>query len=249
MTIAALDGNGKLALSLSEASPTGLENNTMNTRRILIPAAVLVSLLTFVYLYIGLWHFAAARTDPVSAALYPFAIDAVVLVFLIAALDAHVKGKHYAFVWSIVASGSAVSAITQYVVHDGAWWERMLLAFPALALVSLTHLLWVIAQDSLHVREQMAHQQEAKRILEVVPDAPPNDLNAEAVRVLEAAQARGIKVTGNYMAERLGLFEEDGVTPAYQKGYHRLKQAMKALKERDEHDQAELAALFPAAAA
>lgn len=193
----------------------------MNTRKILIPAAILVSVLSFLYLYLGLYHFASVRTDALSAILYPFAIDAVVLVFLIAALDRHVKGSHYAFVWSIVAAGSAVSAVAQYIVHEGEWWERALLAFPALALVALTHLLWVVAQDSIEVRN-------TEDVLARLTGGAPQGTLEKAIEVLEVAQATGERVTGSKMAQALGLLKDNG-SPHYSVGLKWLKKAEEAM--------------------
>jgi hypothetical protein len=187
----------------------------MNVRKVLIPSAIAVTLITFVYLYVGLYGLATdyMHLPWLPAILYPFAIDAVVVVFLIAALDQHIKGAHYAFVWSVVATGSAVSALAQWIAHPAtreAPLTPYLAAIPAAALVGLTHLLWVLVQDKIETVD--SEQKSAERAKTLKPKARPR-LDAqltEVVALIEAADAEGVELNGREVATRLNLVDENG---------------------------------------
>lgn len=204
----------------------------MNTRKILIPAAILVTLVAFVYLYVGLYQLALhyIRLEPLPAALFPFAVDAATLVFLIAALDKRVKGKHYVFVWSVVAGLSTVSVVAQYIAHPAtpdtplAPW---LAAVPAASLIVLTHLLWIIAQDTLQIAEESATVAAKQELLEEIEAAQPSLLD-RAVEALLVAREAGKDLTGAAMAEILGLKKENG-SPHLSEGRKILKRAQEAL--------------------
>lgn len=205
----------------------------MNTRKILIPAAILVTLTTFVYLYIGLHALAVSYIglESLPAILFPFAIDAATLVFLVAALDHRVKGVHYLFVWSCVVLLSAVSVVAQYIAHPGTPETALapwLASVPAASLIFLTHLLWIIAQDSLVLQEQAVKVATTEAVLaKVTGDAQPGMLE-RAIEALEVANQSGIRMTGGKMAKALDLVKENG-SPHYSKGQQWLKKAEEAM--------------------
>lgn len=180
----------------------------MNTRKILIPSAIFVTLVTFVYLYIGLHALAVSYIglESLPAILFPFAIDAATLVFLVAALDHRVKGKHYLFVWCCVVLLSAVSVVAQYIAHPGTADTTLapwLASVPAATLIFLTHLLWIIAQDAIVVGEK-------REVMERLTDGEPVSMLGRAVEVMRTAEVTEEKVTGSTMAQALGLLKENG---------------------------------------
>lgn len=194
----------------------------MNTRKILIPSAIFVTLVAFTYLYLGLYTLAQdyIRLDPLPAILFPFAVDAATLVFLVAALDRRVKGMHYVFVWSTVAALSAVSVVAQYIAHpatDDTPLAPWLAAVPAASLIVLTHLLWIIAQDTLTVAT------EAEVLDKVTTTGEPSMLD-KAIEAIEVASKAGLTMNGGTMARALGLFKPNG-SPHYSKGSQWLKKA------------------------
>lgn len=180
----------------------------MNTRKILIPSAIFVTLVTFVYLYIGLHALAVSYIglESLPAILFPFAIDAATLVFLVAALDHRVKGKHYLFVWCCVVLLSGVSVVAQYIAHPGTEDTALapwLASVPAATLIFLTHLLWIIAQDAIVVGEK-------REVMERLTDGEPVSMLGRAVEVMRTAEVTEEKVTGSTMAQALGLLKENG---------------------------------------
>lgn len=205
----------------------------MNTRKILIPAAILVTLTTFVYLYIGLHALAVEYIglEPLPAILYPFAIDAATLVFLVAALDHRVKGVHYLFVWSCVVLLSGVSVVAQYIAHPGlpeTMLAPWLASVPAASLIFLTHLLWIIAQDHLVLQEEAATVAAKEEILAKVTGGQKTGMLDIAIEAVQVAREAGERLTGSKMAEILGLIKENG-SPHYSKGLQWLKKAEEAL--------------------
>jgi hypothetical protein len=198
----------------------------LNTRKILIPSAIFVTLVAFVYLYLGLYELAKGyiHLAPLPAILFPFAVDAATLVFLVAALDKRVKGMHYVFVWSTVAALSAVSVVAQYIAHPATEATPLapwLAAVPAASLIVLTHLLWIVAQDTITLTT------EAEVLSKVTGDAQPGMLE-KAIEAIEIAQQSGIKMTSGNMARVLGLTKENG-SPHYSKGQQWLKKAEEAM--------------------
>lgn len=205
----------------------------MNTRKILIPAAILVTLTTFVYLYIGLHALAVSYIglEALPSILFPFAIDAATLVFLVAALDHRVKGTNYLFVWSCVVLLSGVSVVAQYIAHPGtdstplAPW---LASVPAASLIFLTHLLWIVAQDTLVLKEEAVKIATTEAVLaKVTGDVQPGMLE-KAIEAIEIASQSGVKMTGGKMAKALDLVKENG-SPHYSKGQQWLKKAEEAM--------------------
>lgn len=205
----------------------------MNTRKILIPAAILVTLATFVFLYVGLHMLAVDYIGlaPLPAVLYPFAIDAATLVFLVAALDKRIKGVNYGFVWACVVLLSAVSVTAQYIAHPATEDTPLapyLASVPAATLILLTHLLWLIAQDALVVVEETKKVEATEAVLaKVTGGAKPGTLDA-AIEALQIATDAGERMTGSKMAEVLGIYKENG-SPHYSKGLQWLKKAEEAM--------------------
>lgn len=204
----------------------------MNTRKILIPAAILVTLTTFVYLYIGLHALAVSYIglENLPAVLFPFAIDAATLVFLVAALDHRVKGTNYLFVWSCVVLLSAVSVVAQYIAHPGSAETPLapwLASVPAATLIFLTHLLWIVAQDSLVVKQEAEKEAVRETILAKVTDGAAVGMLDRAVEALQVAQEAGQRMTGSKMAEILNLYKDNG-SPHYSKGLQWMKRAEEA---------------------
>lgn len=205
----------------------------MNTRKILIPAAILVTLTTFVYLYIGLHELAVGYIGlaTLPALLFPFAIDAATLVFLVAALDHRVKGKHYLFVWSCVVLLSGVSVVAQYIAHPSTASTPLapwLASVPAATLIFLTHLLWIIAQDVLVVQEETAKVEATEAVIAEVTGGVETDTLGAAVNALREAKAEGMHLTGSAMAGILGIKKANG-RPHLAKGNEWLKKAEEVL--------------------
>lgn len=197
----------------------------MNVRSTVRAAATVVSASTFVLLYFGLVDLArVAGIHDARAWLYPLAIDGMVAAGYASTLV--LRGRHLAYAWGVVAVGSLMSLLGQWLHAEAlsSWsFAGPVAAAPALSMSLVWHLLWLVS-----VREEEAV--ELAPVADIAPATEPATVapavrrpvrrpakaatpaghHEQAVALLSAARAAGRAMSGAEMAQHLGLSHRSG---------------------------------------
>lgn len=184
----------------------------MTVRNAVRVSAAVVSVATFILLYVGLVDLARlAGMHDFRSWLYPLAIDGMVAAAYAATLA--LNGPALGFAWGVVGVGSAMSLAGQWL-HAAAlsdWlWAGPVAAAPALSMALVWHLMWLVLKrepEPVVVPEVEAKPEAPKRKRQAPASRPAKaHRNREkAIEILAAARAAGEALTGPEMARRLGL--------------------------------------------
>lgn len=206
----------------------------MNTRRITILVATLVSIATFALLFGGLYDLALrVGFHTWQAWLFPIAVDLAALTFLIATLDKRVTGKSHAFLWFAAAVAEAVSVLGQFLAHpatEAVPYAPWIASWPAISLLLVQHTLWIVAKDTLVVQEVAQEEAVRTEVLATLTKGGQPGMLDKAVEAMRIAQEAGERMTGGKMAEILGLHKDNG-SPHYSKGLQWMKRAEEVLAD------------------
>lgn len=206
----------------------------MSVRNTVRVAAGIVSVSTFVLLYVGLVDLARlAGIHDFRSWLYPLAIDGMVAAAYAATLA--LSGHALAFAWFVVGVGSAMSLVGQWLHAASltAWeWAGPVAAAPALSMALVWHLMWLVVKRQEPTPDTVTEPTEepteeptpvAEPTPEPTPPTPPTpkaakpvasrpraDHEVRAIALLAEARGRGVALTGRQMAVELGVTERTG---------------------------------------